>query len=711
MHRLVVSAVLLAALPALGAQPRQKRASANELLRVVAPIQHGTAAAHPFVNVVVRFGTAGNRTVDSSSFRAHLGRTEITDRFTPILERGAVVGMRGAVGPPLLRTGHRANRLRLAVRTAGEHPRRDIDRLRFRAIETPDQPPIAQLIGGNDVIAPGIPMHFSGLQSTDPDGDELTYHWDFGDGQTSDEPAPTHTYAGGELVDRTVTLTVSDGVLTGSAEGQLFGAPACDADRTAGVMAVEGDDTLDFGGVAPGASATRTFTIRNGDASPVSQVRAVLRVNGDAFSVDPEEVRLDGGQSQAITVRFAPTAAGHQMATVTTVACASKTPLVHLLAHGYGGDAPDSGPTLAETPLFYVDFRNQPNAILPNGTRVAIDNTVHLCLADTGTGSRDLCLTNADCSVRGEHCIPTAQGRFDPVDMCSDGLGHLYFLSDDIFTDLTTGDTEKTVGILDLSLNAQGVRTDSEMLRRTTSDTAQLACDRVPGGNLYIAEFRNWSPAPSCFRDAREVLTAVNRRNGNPDVLASRIDAVEGYDECSEDVDQATDLEVSPDGSAVYATLDGGFDTGGAYRVWPTPLWISPDIRDYFQVHPDGSLLYLTIANTGETAVLSLYKIAPEQAVHGAVRLEDISPCATFSVPTNGGYVTMDPDGGSFAVAPVAGGFDATVVATFIDRGGALATQPKLNVKGTIAVSVPAGSNACSVLGLTSLDFFLYPRF
>jgi hypothetical protein len=56
---------------------------------------------------------------------------------------------------------------------------------------------------------------FSGLGSVDPDGDPLTYSWDFGDGST---PAlgeqVSHAYAARGVY--TVTLTVSDGSLAGS---------------------------------------------------------------------------------------------------------------------------------------------------------------------------------------------------------------------------------------------------------------------------------------------------------------------------------------------------------------------------------------------------------------------------------------------------------------------------------------------------------------
>ena len=51
-------------------------------------------------------------------------------------------------------------------------------------------------------------VSFSGTGSSDADGDALTYAWDFGDGATSTEAEPQHTYADGS--ERTVTLTVRD---------------------------------------------------------------------------------------------------------------------------------------------------------------------------------------------------------------------------------------------------------------------------------------------------------------------------------------------------------------------------------------------------------------------------------------------------------------------------------------------------------------------
>ncbi len=55
-----------------------------------------------------------------------------------------------------------------------------------------------------------LPVNFTSAGSYDPDGDNITYLWDFGDGSTpSAEANPTHTYAArGTYV---VVLTVTDG--------------------------------------------------------------------------------------------------------------------------------------------------------------------------------------------------------------------------------------------------------------------------------------------------------------------------------------------------------------------------------------------------------------------------------------------------------------------------------------------------------------------
>ncbi len=65
---------------------------------------------------------------------------------------------------------------------------------------------------------------FDAAGSDDVDGDDLTYEWDFGDGQAGSGVAPSHTYASGGT--RTVTLTVDDGSDTDTASESVTVAAA-----------------------------------------------------------------------------------------------------------------------------------------------------------------------------------------------------------------------------------------------------------------------------------------------------------------------------------------------------------------------------------------------------------------------------------------------------------------------------------------------------
>ena len=76
----------------------------------------------------------------------------------------------------------------------------------------PTQPPVANA-GGPYTGTVGTPVTFSGAASTDPQGQALTYVWDFGDQTKGSGVSPTHTYAqvaGSTSTTYTVGLTVTD---------------------------------------------------------------------------------------------------------------------------------------------------------------------------------------------------------------------------------------------------------------------------------------------------------------------------------------------------------------------------------------------------------------------------------------------------------------------------------------------------------------------
>lgn len=74
-------------------------------------------------------------------------------------------------------------------------------------VESGDHAPVA-VAGGATTGVEGSPVSFDGTGSSDPDGEALTYAWDFGDGTTGTGASPTHVYADNGSF--SATLTVRD---------------------------------------------------------------------------------------------------------------------------------------------------------------------------------------------------------------------------------------------------------------------------------------------------------------------------------------------------------------------------------------------------------------------------------------------------------------------------------------------------------------------
>ncbi|WP_461078999.1 RICIN domain-containing protein [Spirosoma flavus] len=73
-----------------------------------------------------------------------------------------------------------------------------------------NQPPIAVLTADKTVGSSPLTVQFKGDGSSDPDGDALTYAWNFGDNTSSTLANPSHTFTGTGTTSFTVRLTVTD---------------------------------------------------------------------------------------------------------------------------------------------------------------------------------------------------------------------------------------------------------------------------------------------------------------------------------------------------------------------------------------------------------------------------------------------------------------------------------------------------------------------
>lgn len=116
-----------------------------------------------------------------------------------------------------------------------------------------DNPPTAAFTAS----CSGLVCSFDASGSSDPDGNTLSYAWDFGDGSNGTGRTPSHTYA--TAGQRSVTLTVSDGTHQDTATHQVDP----DVAVTAGEVTYVGSAST--AGNRPGHSVTIPGTIEPGD--------------------------------------------------------------------------------------------------------------------------------------------------------------------------------------------------------------------------------------------------------------------------------------------------------------------------------------------------------------------------------------------------------------------------------------------------------------
>ncbi len=152
-------------------------------------------------------------------------------------------------------------------------------------VTAPNNPPVASPTATPSSGPAPLTVQFA-ANASDPEGDPLSYHWDFGDGASSSEANPIHTYlAAGTFV---AWLTVSDGTASTSAPLTIVVEPGLNFSVSSAVIKWTGSQQSTMGNIHVIA-----------DASPLQPAPAdviSLSVDGlqvfsapfSAFTPDPE---------------------------------------------------------------------------------------------------------------------------------------------------------------------------------------------------------------------------------------------------------------------------------------------------------------------------------------------------------------------------------------------------------------------------------------
>lgn len=141
-----------------------------------------------------------------------------------------------------------------------------------------NQPPTASFTASASQAAVGETIDFDGSGSHDPDGTIAQFAWTFGDGGTSDQTAPSHSYS--QPGTYTVTLTVTDDEgATGQTSKQLTivsdNEPPIAQIQASQVQAVVNESiTFDGSGSTDPDGSIATYAWTFGDGNSSSQVTA-----------------------------------------------------------------------------------------------------------------------------------------------------------------------------------------------------------------------------------------------------------------------------------------------------------------------------------------------------------------------------------------------------------------------------------------------------
>ncbi|HEX7240739.1 MAG TPA: PKD domain-containing protein, partial [Longimicrobiaceae bacterium] len=154
----------------------------------------------------------------------------------------------------------------------------------YRAItgKDPNAPPVA-VVDGPYTAVEGQAVAFSSAGSIDPNGKPVTFAWNFGDGSSSTEANPSHTYADNGAFAVTLTVTDQSGLArtTASTSTIANAAPAVSSALSAGSIVSGGSVSLTGSFSDAGTiDAPWTYAINWGNGTTGGTLSAPAQITG-----------------------------------------------------------------------------------------------------------------------------------------------------------------------------------------------------------------------------------------------------------------------------------------------------------------------------------------------------------------------------------------------------------------------------------------------
>ena len=179
-------------------------------------------------------------------------------------------------------------------------------------------------------VCKGTPTQFTSTSTTNPSGQQMTYRWNFGDGGTSSEQNPSHTYAQAGNYNVTLTTTTGGGACSSQKEQTVpvYAAPIASASALPNVVMYGGTSQLSASAgtagtfnfhwepankvVNPnsqntatiGLQATTTFTVTitnpQGGCSSSAQVTVSIEGSGMTAMASADAYELCEGESTTL---------------------------------------------------------------------------------------------------------------------------------------------------------------------------------------------------------------------------------------------------------------------------------------------------------------------------------------------------------------------------------------------------------------------------